>query len=96
LTGGGLSGPKTVSVGGLASDWATPQADDNAVANAIAQSAHDRSEATLWTRWLPTSFAIAAALLLLTVARGRRISSKREREQQNDDEDSERVELRVS
>jgi high-affinity iron transporter len=90
LRDGGLSTPKTVSVGGLGSDWATTEADDRALASQIALSAHDHAENTLWTRWLPTVLALAAAGLLLAAARGRRNNSKSEREQQNDGEASER------
>jgi high-affinity iron transporter len=89
LSGGGLTAPKTVSVGGLGSDWATSEADDRALAAQIAQSAHDHAERTLWTRWVPTVLVIASTGLLLVAARGRRKSSKSEREQQNNGEASE-------
>jgi high-affinity iron transporter len=101
LTGGGLSAPKTVSVGGLRSDWATSEADDQAVTARIAQSMHDQAEQELWTLWAPTVLVIGAAGLLLAAARGRRTTTKNEREQQNNGEESERGEpdredLRVS
>jgi high-affinity iron transporter len=95
LSGGGLTAPKTVSVGGLRSDWATSEADDRALTDQIASSARDRAERTLWTRWLPMVFAAGAILLLLAAARGRRNSSKSEREQQDHGEPSEREEPAV-
>jgi high-affinity iron transporter len=81
LSGGGLSGPKTVSVGGLGSDWATSTSDDQAIAAGIAQSAQARTERTLWTVWLPLAMAIAAVFVLLAAARGSRRASTKERKQ---------------
>ncbi len=83
LGGGGLSGSKTVSLGGLATDWATVGGDDHAVAARITQAASDRAERTLWTVWLPTVFAIAAALVVLAAARSSRRTSRIERERQH-------------
>jgi high-affinity iron transporter len=82
LSGGGLSGPKTVSVGGLGSDWATSTSDDQAIAAGIAQSATAHTERTLWTVWLPLAMAIAAVFVLLAAARGGRRTSTKERKQQ--------------
>lgn len=82
LSGGGLSGSKTVSVGGLPSDWATVGTDDQAVAARITQAGSDRAERTLWTSWLPTVFAIAAALVVLAAVRSSRKTSPNERERQ--------------
>jgi high-affinity iron transporter len=96
LTGGGLGAPKTVSVGGLRTDWATSQADDRAASAGIARSAHDQAEQKLWTRWAPTVLAIGAAGLLLAAARGRRASTKNEGTRQNNGEVSEREELTVA
>ena len=81
LSGGGLTAPKTVSVGGLGSDWATTTSDDQAIAAQIAQSAQNRTERTLWTLWLPLALAIAAAFVLLAAARSNRRTSTKEREQ---------------
>jgi high-affinity iron transporter len=81
LDGGGLTGPKTVSVGGLATDWTTATGDDQAIADGIAQSALDRTERTLWTVWLPTVLAISAIFVVLAAVRTSRRSSKNEREQ---------------
>lgn len=80
LTGGGLTGQKTVSVGGLATDWTTNGDQDHAIAAQITQSQHDRTERRLWTVWLPTVFAIAAALVVLAAVRTHRRSSRNERE----------------
>jgi high-affinity iron transporter len=81
LSGGGLTAPKTVSVGGLGSDWATATSDDQAIAAQIAQSAQNRTERTLWTLWLPLVLAIAAAFVLLAAARSNRRTSTKERDQ---------------
>lgn len=42
LTGGGLTGAKTVSLGGLATDWSTSAAEDHATAAAIAAGDRNR------------------------------------------------------
>ncbi|KQY07043.1 high-affinity Fe2+/Pb2+ permease [Mycobacterium sp. Root135] len=81
LSGGGLTGPKTVSVGGLAADWATNPDDDQTVTDTMAQSNRDRAERTLWTVWLPTVFAVAAVLVALTAARTHSNTDERERRQ---------------
>ncbi len=84
LRGGGLSTPKTVSVGGLGTDWATAAPDDQAIAAQIAQSARDRAERTLWTTWLPSLLAIAAVVAAFAAVRaGRKSSTKTERAQQD-------------
>jgi high-affinity iron transporter len=80
LRGGGLTSSKTVSVGGLAADWATAPSDDQAVTARIAQAALDQSERKLWTVWLPTVFAIAAVLVGLAGVRTNRKTSQNERE----------------
>ena len=81
LRGGGLAGPKTVSVGGLAADWATNPDDDQTVTATIAQSSRDRAERTLWTVWLPTVFAVAAVLVALAAIRTTNTTDERERRQ---------------
>ena len=96
LNGGGLTGPKTVSVGGLATDFATTAADDQAVAAQISAYASDRAERTLWTVWLPTVFAIAAVLVLLAAVRANHKSSENEREQKEHGESPTRDEISVS
>ncbi|KAA0100092.1 high-affinity Fe2+/Pb2+ permease [Mycolicibacterium sp. P1-18] len=78
LSGGGLAGPKTVSVGGLAEDWATSPGDDQAIAAAMTQSTRDHAERTLWTIWLPTVLAVAALLVGIVAARSARTTDERE------------------
>jgi high-affinity iron transporter len=65
LTGGGLTGAKTVSLGGLPTDWSTAGAEDQAAAAQIAASHRNLAEAQLWKVWLPLvlgGFALACAL----------------------------------
>jgi high-affinity iron transporter len=69
LSGGGLAGPKVVSVGGLESDWATAASDDAAAAAQITQAANDRRERTLWTVWLPIVLATAAVVVSFSAVR---------------------------
>jgi high-affinity iron transporter len=80
LTGGGLTGQKTVSVGGLLTDWATDPGEDHAVTATVARSAQDRIDRTLWTTWLPAVLATAAACVVLAAVRMHRRTSKNERE----------------
>jgi high-affinity iron transporter len=65
LTGGGLTVAKTVSVGGLPTDWSTAGAEDQSAAAQIAASHRNRAEAQLWKVWLPLAlggFALACAV----------------------------------
>ena len=96
LDGGGLSGPKTVSVGGLASDWVTSTGGDQAIAARMAQSTQDRAERTLWTTWLPAVLSVAAVLVVLAAVRTNRTTSKNEREQRQHGESPTRDEIGVS
>ncbi|ETB29632.1 iron permease FTR1 family protein [Mycobacterium avium subsp. hominissuis 10-4249] len=80
LTGGGLTGAKTVSLGGLATDWSTSAAEDHATAAAIAAGDRNRGEGQLWNVWLPlviAGFAVACALSALASVR---VDRKREDE----------------
>ncbi|MCV7029310.1 iron uptake transporter permease EfeU [Mycobacterium sherrisii] len=68
LTGGGLTGAKTVSLGGLPTDWATSGAEDRATAAGIVAGVHNRGDRQLWHVWLPLvlaglAFAGAAAAI---------------------------------
>ncbi|MEB3981608.1 FTR1 family protein [Mycobacterium sp. 663a-19] len=75
LTGGGLTGPKTVSVGALPTDWSTAAAEDQATAAHISAYAHERDERQLWKVWLPLvlgAFAVACALGAVASGRGDR------------------------
>ena len=96
LDGGGLTGPKTVSLGGLSADWATPDRDDSAVAERISQSARDRIERTLWTRWLPTVLAMAAVGVVLSALRTHRRITTNEREREEHGTSPTRDEIGVS
>lgn len=72
LTGGGLKGAKTVSLGGLATDWSTSSAEDHSTAAEIAASDRDRGERQLWNVWLPlviAGFALACALSAIASVR---------------------------
>ncbi|OBF61812.1 high-affinity Fe2+/Pb2+ permease [Mycobacterium sp. 852002-51971_SCH5477799-a] len=65
LTGGGLTGAKTVSLGGLATDWSTSAAEDHSTLAEIVASERHRGERQLWNVWLPlvlAGFALACAL----------------------------------
>ena len=65
LTGGGLTGPKTVSVGALPTDWSTASVEDQATAAHISGNIRERGERQLWKVWLPLvlgAFAMACAL----------------------------------
>ncbi len=71
LSGGGLTAPKTVSVGGLPTDWSTADADDRAAAAQVTARDQERSERQLWRLWVPLilgvlgAFAVACALGVL-------------------------------
>ncbi len=71
LSGGGLTAPKTVSVGGLPTDWSTADADDRAAAAQVTARDQERSERQLWRLWVPLilgvlgAFAVAGALGML-------------------------------
>lgn len=72
LTGGGLTGAKTVSLGGLTTDWSTSAADDHSTAAEIAAGDRNRGERQLWNVWLPlviAGFALACALSAIASVR---------------------------
>lgn len=62
LTGGGLTGAKTVSLGGLATDWSTSCAEDHSTAAEIATSGRNRADRQLWNVWLPLALGGFALL----------------------------------
>ena len=73
LTGGGLTTAKTVSLGGLPTDWSTASADDRSAAAQIAAGDRNRAEAQLWKVWLPlvlAAFALACGLGAVIAVRG--------------------------
>jgi high-affinity iron transporter len=72
LTGGGLTGAKTVSLGGLPTDWSTSGAEDHSTAAEIVASDRNRGERQLWSVWLPlviAGFALACALSAIASVR---------------------------
>jgi high-affinity iron transporter len=82
LTGGGLTAPKTVSIGGLPTDWSTTSAEDQSTAAQIAATDRERAEHQLWKVWLPlvlAAFALACALGVLASVRGGRTEAEQER-----------------
>jgi high-affinity iron transporter len=82
LNGGGLAAPKTVSVGGLPTDWSTAGNEDRSTAAQIATSDRDRTERQLWTVWIPlvlAAFAAACALACMASVRGGRKRAEQER-----------------
>jgi high-affinity iron transporter len=82
LTGGGLTEPKTVSIGVLPSDWSTAGAEDQATVAHIAANARERDERQLWKIWLPLvlgAFASACALGAVASRRGDRAATEQER-----------------
>jgi high-affinity iron transporter len=86
LSGGGISGSKTVSLGTLGDDWATTPAADNAVAATIARSGQDHAETALWRSWLPILLAAAAAVTAVIAMRtGHNSPTSEERQHNNHD-----------
>jgi high-affinity iron transporter len=82
LTGGGLTGPKTVSIGALPTDWSTASAEDQAMAAHISANARERDERQLWKVWLPLvlgAFATACGLGAAASGRGDRAGTEQER-----------------
>jgi high-affinity iron transporter len=85
LTGGGLIAPKTVSVGGLPTDWSTASAEDHSTAAQITAHDRERAERQLWKVWLPlvlAAFALASAsgaVGTIASARGGRTGAEQER-----------------
>jgi high-affinity iron transporter len=82
LTGGGLTGPKTVSVGRLPTDWSTASAEDQSTVAQISANARERDERQLWKFWLPLvlgAFALACALCAIASVRGDRTRTEQER-----------------
>ncbi|WAJ42929.1 FTR1 family protein [Mycobacterium sp. Aquia_216] len=81
LTGGGLAGAKTVSLGGLPTDWSTSVAEDHSTVAGIVAGDRNRGESQLWRVWLPlvlACFALACALSAIASVRvGRRQQDER-------------------
>jgi high-affinity iron transporter len=73
LTGGGLTAAKTVSLGGLPTDWSTASADDRSAVAQIAAGDRNLAEGQLWKVWLPlvlAAFALACGLGAMIAVRG--------------------------
>ena len=79
LSGGGLGTPKTVSVGGLSTDWSTAAADDQSVAARIAAGTQARAERQLWKVWVPLVLAAFALACVIVAVRGGRADAQQER-----------------
>ena len=82
LTGGGLTGSKTVSVGALPTDWSTASVEDQATAAHLSENARERDERQLWKVWLPLvlgAFAMACALGAVASGHGDRAGTEQER-----------------
>jgi high-affinity iron transporter len=75
LTGGALVAPKTVSVGGLPTDWSTANTEDQATAAQITARDRERAERRLWRVWVP----LALAGFALVCALGCRTGAEQER-----------------
>ncbi|CDO89068.1 high-affinity Fe2+/Pb2+ permease [Mycobacterium triplex] len=90
LTGGGLTGAKTVSLGGLPTDWSTAGVEDQATAAQIAASTRKHAERQLWRIWLPVvlaCFALASATAAIVSMRG---DARAEQERETSDSESHR------
>jgi high-affinity iron transporter len=75
LTGGGLAGAKTVSLGGLDTDWSTSAAEDHSTVTELVARERNRGERQLWNVWLPLTlagFALACALSAIAAVRADR------------------------
>jgi high-affinity iron transporter len=82
LTGGGLSEPKNVSVGGLPTDWSTDSVQDRSRAAQLTAEAPERADRQLWKIWLPLvlgAFAVVCAAGAPASMRGGRAATQQER-----------------
>jgi high-affinity iron transporter len=82
LSGGGLTAPKTVSIGGLPTDWSTASAEDQSTAAQIIAADRARAERQLWTIWLPlglAAFGLVCGVGAMTSGRGKRAGAEPER-----------------
>ncbi|BCZ24195.1 iron uptake transporter permease EfeU [Mycobacterium senriense] len=91
LTGGGLTGAKTVSLGGLATDWSTSAAEDHAAVAQIVARDRDRGERQLWTVWLPLALAGFALACALSAIASVRVDRRQEDERKSIDGESHRL-----
>jgi high-affinity iron transporter len=82
LSGGGLTVPKTVSIGGLPTDWSTAGAEDQSIAGRIAATDRARAERHLWKVWIPlvlAAFGLACGVGAIAARRGRATAAEQER-----------------
>ena len=80
LTGGGLTGAKTVSLGGLPTDWSTSSVEDHQAAARIAASYRNHAEAQLWKVWLPLVLGGFALLCVIGAIASTRRTAPAEQE----------------
>ncbi|MGY4708763.1 iron uptake transporter permease EfeU [Mycolicibacterium sp. CBM1] len=85
LRGGGLSSPKTVSLGVLDGDWSTTAADDAAVAATVSHLTARLGEQRLWRIWLPLLLAACSVLTAVLAYRAGRSSPTSEERHDLDD-----------
>lgn len=90
LTGGGLSGAKTVSLGALPTDWSTSDTEDHATAAAIVASHRNRGESQLWRVWLPLVLACFALAGAISAIISMRSDARAEQERNASDSESHR------
>jgi high-affinity iron transporter len=88
LTGGGLSAAKTVSIGGLPTDWSTDSVEDQQAAARIAASYRNHTEAQLWKVWLPLVLAGLALICVLGAIASTRRRAPTEQERKPSDSES--------
>jgi high-affinity iron transporter len=85
LSGGGLTGSRTVSLGAMGTDWAT--ADDDAVTATLSDAESARAESALWRVWLPALLIVAAACTAWCAVRIHRRTSPTPEERTTHDAD---------
>ncbi|ULP40430.1 FTR1 family protein [Mycobacterium lentiflavum] len=90
LTGGGLTGAKTVSLGGLPTDWSTTAAEDQSTAGQIAAGTQKHAERQLWLVWLPLVLACFALACALGAIISMRSDARAEQERKTSDSESHR------
>jgi high-affinity iron transporter len=89
LTGGGLTGTKTVSLGGLPTDWSTDSVEDQQAAARIAASYRNHAEVQLWKVWLPLVLGGFALLCVIgAIASTWRPASAKQERKPSDSESS--------
>ncbi|MFT3715856.1 MAG: FTR1 family protein [Gordonia sp. (in: high G+C Gram-positive bacteria)] len=91
LTGGGLTGTKTVSAGGRDTDWAVSDDDVARLAAQVNSVDQSRAERALWRIWIPILLLLGALYLAYRAYRSRPAPpSPIERNPDNNEEQGER------